>query len=308
MLEVIRYPQPTPEQLEEAAALSHLHWDYLRALDGPERRKAFQSLGVELAVAVDDGQIQAAAFLLPAPPDLNPPAGPAAATFYFLFQVCARPGAKGAGAVLISSVMRWYPAILGVGITAQAERVYVKLRWQPLDSVWRGVHPINLAAMLADYGDRFEKPWMRTTLGLISGLYNLLSPMAEFLLALGKVASPSLPLPGNPREQAIAAYIGLLESGAVRAADVGGIGRIVAAPPSMGSLVHHAAVWRGLRRRGAKFCEIMLMSSDSRSRAILGGYIPMRLQFMYWDKHKTLGEPELARLRRISFVDTDKVV
>ncbi len=304
MLEVIRYTQPTAEQFEEAAALCHLHWDYLRALDGPERIQAFQALGVELAAAIDEGKMQAVGFLLPALPELTN-----GVPCHFLFQVCARPGTKGAGGLLISRIMNWYPVLLGVGVTKQAERLYGKLRWKPLEDIWRGVHPLNLTTMLNDYGERVEKPWLRLLLRAVSGVYGVTSPIVEWLLARGRRAHKS-PVSANPREKAISSYIGILESGPLRVGDVGGIGRIVAAPPSLGPLSAHAALWRGLRHRHAKFCEIMLMTPEAKRKAFFRGYIPLRLPFWYWDKNQALGDLELAQLRKkpLSFLDTDKVV
>ena len=41
-----------------------------------------------------------------------------------MFQVAARPAAAGAGAMLVRQVMQWYPAIFGMGITPDAERLY----------------------------------------------------------------------------------------------------------------------------------------------------------------------------------------
>lgn len=305
MLEIVRYTQPTAQQFEEAAALCHLHWDYLRALDGPGRVRGFQALGVELAVAMEDGRMQAVAFLLPAPAELTN-----GIPSHFLFQVCARPGTMGAGGLLITRVMSWYPVLLGIGVTAPAEKLYGKLRWKSLPGVWRGVHPIDLTAMLADYGERVTQPWLGSLLRAISGIYGVFSAVADGVLALGRRAGDVPPQAGNNRESAVASYIGLLASGPLRAADVGGIGRITSAPPGLGSIVHHAALWRGLRRRHAKFCEILLLSPEAKRKALLRGYIPLRMPFWYWDAKNVLGEAEIARLREtpLSFLHTDKVV
>jgi hypothetical protein len=100
----------------------------------------------------------------------------------------------------------------------------------------------------------------------------------------------------------------MFSCGEVRAGDVGGTGRLLC-PASVGTLRQHAAIWRTLRKRGARLCEVLLCSEKDRRRAWLTGYIPIPLQVWCWDREGILARAIPAlREKGFSFFDTDKVI
>jgi hypothetical protein len=299
-----RFVAPALEEFEQAAEVCYTRWPYMRDLDSPSRFHAFQQLGVELCAMVDgSGAMQSVGYLLPSSTEVE---GETLA-WHYMFQVASRPGVAGAGAMLVKQVMKWYPAIFGVGITPDAERLYEAFRWQPHDGFWRGVYPVNMARMLQDYGDRIPQAWLRRLLRASAGMYNLGARALEGLCSAGTRCETWQP-DGAGKARVLAGYLPLVACGPVRAADVGGVGRILSLPEE-GSARQHAAVWRALRRRNAKFCELLLPSRASRRRAIALGYIPLRLQVWCWDPKGVLARAIPAlRVKGISFLDTDKVV
>jgi len=299
-----RFVSPTLDQFAQAAEVCYTRWKYMRDLDSPERFRGFQRLGVELCAMTDGGgSMQSVGYLIPAQMEL----GGETLRWHYMFQVAARPAAAGAGAMLVRQVMQWYPAIFGMGITPDAERLYKAFRWCPHDGFWRGVHPVNLARMLQDYGERIPRLWVRRLLRASAGIYNLAGRPIESLLSLG-VRCESWRPAEEGKSRTLAGYMTLLACGPVRVADVGGVARILSLPHE-GSLRQHAAVWRALRRRNVKFCEMLLFSDEVRRRALRLGYVPLRLPVWCWDPQKIL-ERVIPALRKqgISFLGTDKVV
>lgn len=299
-----RFQSPTLEELGRAAEVCYTRWPYMRDLDSPARFRAFQQLGVELCAMVDGGgAMQSVGYLLPSSIQL----GGETLAWHYMFHVAARPSTAGAGAMLVKQVMKWYPAIFGVGITPDAERLYQAFRWQPHEGFWRGVYPVNLSRMLKDYGERIPQAWLRRLLRGSAGVYNLGARAREALWSAGARCAPWQP-EGEGKARVLATYLPLVACGPVRAADVGGVGRILSLPEE-GSARQHAAVWRALRRRNAKFCELLITSKATRKRAIRLGYIPVRLPVWCWDSQGVLERAIPAlRERGISFLDTDKVV
>jgi hypothetical protein len=304
-----RIVHPTPAEYERAAQVCYARFPYQRVLDSPERFHAFGDFGVELAVMRhQDGSFQCVAFLLPSELRL----GAETLRWHYMFQVASLPGAPGAGALLIRQVMQWYPAIFGMGITADAERLYKAFRWQHYDGFWRGVHPIDLSRMIADYGSRVASPAARSLLRAVSGIYSRASIPMEWLLAFGRSATPISAQPGaSPaagKVALLASYLRLFKSGPVRVADVGGMARLLSAPEA-GSLTDHAALWRTLRKIDAKACEMLLLSRASCRRAMRLGYLPLALQVYCWDTSGVLARAiPILKQRGLTFLDTDKTV
>lgn len=314
MVQLDRIVQPSVADFEAASEVCYSRFPYQRKLDSKERFLGFQKMGVELAVMRgDDGTFQCVCFLLPSQISL----GAETLRWHYMFQVASLPTAAGAGGLLIRQVMQWYPAIFGMGITPDAEKLYKVFRWKPFPGFWRGVHPVDLAHMIEDYGGRIEQAWKRAALGAGSGLYNTACVPAEWLLAGGRKAkawagtgwkSETWTASGDPKSAVLGTYLPLFESGGLRTADVGGVGRLLT-PVDAGSLADHAALWRALRNRGVKFCETLLYSKPACSAAKRYGYLPMELQVYCWDKGGVLERaiPELQR-RNFTFLDTDKTV
>ena len=272
MANIERIVEPTLEDFQQASEVCYTRFEYQRRLDSLARFAAFQKMGVELVVLRDANRaMQCVGFLLPA--ELE--ASSEKLTWHYMFQVASRPGVAGAGGLLVRQIMQWYPAIFGMGITPDAEKLYKLFRWQPFEGFWRAVHPINLGRSLNDYGNRIEKPWLRTVLQLCSGFYDALSVPLELLLSLGRSAQPWAGESG--KAAVLGTYVGLFQIGPLAAADIGGVGRLFT-QPGVGSLSQHAALWRVLRRRGAKFCEVLIANERLRRSAILRGYVPLPLQ------------------------------
>jgi hypothetical protein len=298
-----RIEAPTPEEFAEAAEVCYTRWPYMRELDSPARFRAFQQLHVELCALNDsNGAMQCVGYLVPSQIE----AGGETLTWYYMFQVASRPDAAGAGSLLVRQIMKWYPAIFGMGITPDAEKLYQAFQWRQYPGFWRGVHLLNIRRFVKDYGSRIGSEGKKQLLSSTAGLGNLAGAIGEAALSLGSTAAPWRPDSG--KGAAVGAYLGLYAAGDVRAADVGGTARLLTRVGA-GSLRQHAAVWRALRKRGARLCEVLLYSEEDRRRALRRGYIPIPLQVWCWDKQGILARaiPALCE-RGFSFFDTDKVI
>jgi hypothetical protein len=311
-----RLTAPTLEQFAEAAEVNYVRTPFQRALDSQARFRGFQRLGVELALVRRDGRMEAVAYLLPAsleiPGGLETPEG--RVEWVYMFQVAARLEAPGAGALLIRQVMKWYPAILGIGITPDAVRIYQAFKWTHYRDLWRLVHPLRLDRMMEDYGGRLTKPWQRGALSALAGVYNAAGGAIEAAFAAGASCETWKPSADESKALAVAEYLPLYRAGdlthGLTAVNVGGAGRIGNPPASgLGSLRQHAALWRQMRRDGLKFCEMLIPTEELLQRAKLLGYWPVSLPVWYWDKNGTM-TPILKKLGSgmISFLETDKVV
>jgi len=304
--ETERLTAPTLEQLADAAEVNYVRTPFQRELDSPARFRGFQRLGVEVAVVRREGRMEAVAYLLPS--SLETPQG--RVEWVYMFQVAARLEAPGAGSLLIRQVMQWYPAILGIGITPDAVRIYQAFKWTHYRDLWRLVHPLRLDRMMQDYGGRLAKRWQRGILSAMAGVYNLAGGAIEAALASGAGPRPAIFSERQGKAAVVAEYLPLYQAGDLVAVNVGGAGRIGNPPASgLGSLRLHAALWRQMRRDGLKFCEMLIPTPELRRRAQWLGYCPVTLPVWYWDKNRTM-TPVLEQLGsgKISFLETDKVV
>ena len=333
-MDIQRLSHPSLEQFAQAAEICHLRWSYLAELDTPARLAGLQELGVELVVAEENGRMEGVCFVLPASGELDGEP----ISWVYLFQLATRPEADKIGGMLMWRIMSLYPAILSMGVTDIAERMYQVLRWKRYDNVWRGVHPLRLSRMLEDYGGRIASPWRVRALRALAFAYDLLAPPLEALLSWGvpcRAWKPAGELAADGRRKRllhnqeseacgcggagiqtaskkdiVAGYLEWFRTQHVEAVDAGGAGRIAGTPGhGLGALRQHAALWRALRRRGAKFCEMLLVSPAAKRRAWRLGYVPLAMPAWYWDKTGVL-EKWLAGLpqREFSFLDTDKIV
>src|SRR5450756_106761 len=171
-MDIQRLSRPSLEQFAQAAEICHLRWSYLAGL---------QKLGVELVVAEENGRMEGVCFVLPASGELDGER----IDWVYLFQLATRPEAGNIGGMLMWRIMSLYPAILSMGVTDVAERMYQVLRWKRYDNVWRGVHPLRLSRMLEDYGGRIASPWRLRALRALACAYDLLAPPLEALLGWG---------------------------------------------------------------------------------------------------------------------------
>lgn len=312
-MDIRRIERPTIEEFTAAAEICHLRWDYLAALDTPARLQGLQQLAVELVVAEENGRMEGVCFVLPSAGELDGKR----IEWVQLFQLATRPESGNIGGMLMWRIMSLYPAILSLGVTDVAERMYQVLRWKRYDQVWRGVHPICMRHMLADYGDRIPSAWKRTALGALATLYDLAAPPLEALLGWGIPCSvgtdSSVPCGQSSlssKKDIVAAYLDWFRAPELEAANAAGAARIAGNPRlEFSALRQHAALWRALRRGGAKFCEVLLTSPAAKQRAMRLGYVPLAMPAWYWDKSGTM-EKWLASLpqREFSFLDTDKIL
>jgi hypothetical protein len=298
-----RIQSPTIEQFTAAAAVCYTRWDYQRLLDSSARFRAFQELNVELCVLTNaQGVMQCVGYLVPSGTEIEGEW----LSWHYMFQVASRPEAPGAGAMLVRQAMKWYPAIFGMGITPDAERLYQAFRWQPHEGFWRGVHPLNFRRFMKDLGGRVADPRKRALLNALAAPANFVGSLAETICAIGPSAKPWQPTGG--KGAAVGTYLKLFSSGDVRAADVGGNGRLLT-PIGVGSLREHAAIWSALRRENSRLCEVLLVSEDDRAHARRRGYIPIPLQVWCWDPNGILARAmPVLRQRKLTFFDTDKVI
>lgn len=308
-MDIQRLSRPSLEQFAQAAEICHLRWSYLAELDTPARLAGLQKLGVELVVAEENGRMEGVCFVLPASGELDGEL----TSWVYLFQLATRPEAGNIGGMLMWRIMSLYPAILSMGVTDVAERMYQVLRWKRYDNVWRGVHPLRLSRMLEDYGGRIASPWRLRALRALACAYDLLAPPLEALLCWGvpcRAWKPAGEHGASSKKHVVAGYLEWFCTQQVEAVDAGGAGRIAGNPGlGLAALRQHAALWRALRRRGAKFCEMLLVSPAAKRRAWRLGYVPLAMPAWYWDKTGAL-EKWLAGLpqREFSFLDTDKIV
>lgn len=309
-MEILRIPKPTLDEFAAAAEVCELRWSYLKPLHTRERFEAFQKMGVELIAVREGERFDGVCFVLPC----RFAAEGESVEWVSLFQLATRPETKNIGGIMMMKIMSTYPAVIGMGVTAEAEQLYKALRWRCYSDVWRGVHPIDLRRMAADYGSRLRSSWQRIGLRTGAGLYNALCGPIEALLALGsrcrRIAGDGSST-RNDKSGVIASYLDLYVSGErLQFVNAAGIGRILSPFGSgLGSLSHHASAWRQLRQGGAKFCEVLLASETAKGRAMRLGYFPVRMPLWYRENNGMVSRL-LQALKRdeISFLHTDKSV
>ncbi len=306
-MDIRRIAHPTLEEFTAAAEICHQRWKYMTELDTPARLAGLAKLGVELVVAEENGRMEGVCFVLPSGGELDGER----LDWVYLFQLATRIEAGNIGGMLMWRIMGLYPAILSMGVTDVAERMYQVLRWKRYDKVWRGVHPVCLGRMMNDYGDRIRSTGRRRALRALAAIYDTVAPPLEALFSVGLRCSVWKP-GGEPgcKKEIVAGYLEWLRAGKLEAADAGGASRIAGDPRlRLTALREHIALWRALRRRRAKFCEVLLASPEARRRAWRLGYVPLAMPAWYWDKTGAL-EKWLAGLsqREFSFLDTDKIV
>jgi hypothetical protein len=300
-VEIVHLRHPTVEEFHEAAEVCQERMPYWNPAYHAGRFVGFQKLGVELVVARHERRMQAVCFALPVEHVLDGQQ----VKWVHLFQLASRREGPGVGGMLLLQIMKIYPAIVSMGVTPAMDRLYPVLKWKRHESVWRGVHPLSLARTLGDYGTRLGTPWQRRVLGWVAVVYDAASPLVEWLLATGATGTRGAAEGG--RKGAVASYLELLRSGELEMVDVDGIGRV--AGGGWASWRRHAALWRAMRRRGVRFCEMLLLSDQAKHRALWRGYVPVAMSTWYRDPSGVLDRvmPRLEELG-LSFLDTDKIV
>lgn len=307
LAELTHIPSPTLEQFAEASAICEIRWPYMKELNSRTRFLGFQKAGVQLVVASENGKMEGVCFVLPAECQIQGQPF----SWVFLFQLATIPGSN-SGGVLMLRIMKLFPVIVSMGVTEDAERMYKVLRWKKYEQVWRGVHPIRLNRLMEDYGNRLQSAWLRRLLPACSGLYHVFSLALERLLSLGvNIRPPTVGM--SPRLDVVSEYLACRHAGngpkALLVADAGGIGRLAGIRPGLGQWRLHAAMWRWLRARNAKMCEVLLLSEHDKLAASRLGYVPLPMSTWLWDP----GQKAAALLQHwqasgFSFLQTDKIL
>jgi len=312
-VEIVRIQAPGPQDFRAAADICELRWPYLKPLHTPARFALFARLGVELVVAREGHRLVGACFILPC----RCRAGADVIQWVSPFQLASHPDSKNAGALIMLRIMAAYPAVISLGVTDDATRLYRVLRWKCYEEIWRGFHPINLRRMAEDYGARLTSPWARAGFQAIGGAYNVASRLVfEPLLAFGLNCSQPPRLTADPlladKAELIAGAFGVVAPGpsGPPVTNVGGIGRVLRSnAEGWGDLRQHAAMWRQLRRADAKLCEVLIGTPEAKRRAMALGYIPIRMPAWYVEKNGMASKVlEAIRSDALSFLHTDKSV
>jgi len=297
-------------EFQAAGSVCEIRWPFLASVHTPQRFEAFQKLGVELVVARSGDRMDGVCFVLPCRFTLNGDV----IEWASLFQLATRPETRNIGGLMMMRIMHLYPTAVAMGVTDEATKMYVALRWKRYDHVWRGVHPIDMKRFAADYGERFPAEWQRRSLRVIAGAYNVMAGLGEMLLSLGvrchkwdEDAAPAL----REKGATIASYFPMFRCGcSTGVVDAGGTGRVLNSfGGGWGGLREHARAWRELRARGAKLCEVLASSPEARTRLVRLGYVPVPMPMWYVEKNG-MGGKLIAALRQneVSFFHTDKSI
>jgi hypothetical protein len=311
-VEIARVAQPTLDQFQAAAEICEIRWPFLRPQHTRERFQALQKLGVELIAAREGDRLQGVCFALPCRYEFDGDL----VEWVNLFQLATRPETKNIGALILMRIMSLYPTVVSLGVTEEATRMYVALRWKRYDEVWRGVHPIDMKRMADDYGERLQEPWKRGALRALAGVYNVCASPVEAALGAGVPCGrwdPASARSAQLREKGtvVGAYFPLLRcGGSTRFVDAGGTARVLNSyRDGWGGLREHARMWRELRRRGAKLCEVLATTAAAKDRLLRLGYAAVPMPMWYQDKNG-MGAKLIAAMQRneVSFFHTDKSI
>ena len=98
---------------------------------------------------------------------------------------------------MLLKLLGWYPAIMGIGITAAAAKIYEALRWKKYDHIWRCVHPIKVNKLLVRYQARINSRWKTTVIMAVGWVYEfmfLIEIVISPLYRVGKIGHASMDL------------------------------------------------------------------------------------------------------------------
>ena len=308
-MNVQRLRQPDLDDYHRASRLGEPYWSYLQPLNTDRRFSAFQEMGVELVVACEDDVLQAACFVLPdtfTRPWKN-------YEFAWLFHLASRREANNAGALLLLAMREWYPAMMSVGVTQEAARIYAALGWKTYDDVWRCMHPIDIGAVRENEGSRLGGA-ARTALVVAGAIYGAVARLAETGIAAGGKPSSNSAQSQSERTRLVQSYLPVHTiaqgAGTLQAVDIGGIARIVHDDTSgLGRHRAHARLCQSLRRTGTRLVESVALSTTDRRSAVLRGYWPVRMPIYAWQQSNELHEIFKAfETSGFGFADCDKIL
>jgi len=311
MLEIRRIECPSVKEYRDAAQVWEARWEYLKPLNQEKRFEVFQQLGVELVVARNEEGLQAVCLVLPDTFTVAQKTG----KFVWLFETAANKAMPGVGGLVLYRIMNWYPAIACIGVSEEAEPLYGALRWKRHDRVWRCVHPISLKGTAAQYRSRLGSDWKRHLVTAASVLYDPLVAAWEALCGFGLAVSDKPDGQSSLARVRLASsylnvYRTLCRGKVLEVVERGGAGRVVLDQlKGLDRLRGHAAMWRKLRDRNIPVNEFVATSWKAARRALLLGYLPIRMPIYYWEKTPTLGAwlEDLERTE-FTFASCDKIL
>jgi hypothetical protein len=231
----------------------------------------------------------------------------------WLCDFVAEPEARGAGALVLLEAMQSYPNVLSLGVTAQAEALYRRLKWNVHSDLWRCVCPLNLRSALDQYGSRLSN--LRRN--LLRTVWPLLSVGARASELLGAGAAKVIKLPHDRFSSApsslllAAAYTSVLGIGrgrSVFAVNRAGVGRVLT-PVGHPGLCVQLRLRRALRREGAAVAELLV---NSRTRALAlacSGYVPVRMPLFHYGERSAFEQLQgVIRSGEFTLLNSDKAL
>jgi hypothetical protein len=300
MVTIRKINDPSYEQLRKAIEFSAEHWEEINPIFSQEKFLAWKKLRVQLVLAQEKEEIQGSCFILPY--DFS--GAEKEAEYVWLFNMVVSASAKNLGALLLLKIMNWYPAVMCIGVTEQAAKIYEALRWKKYVNIWRCVHPICFTEMVEHYEGRLGNSLKRQTLKIAGILYNNIMYYLESLLALigqrheikqGKAEdhyNAIKNLKENEKLKIISSYCDLSiikNKDNVLITSINGIGRIIKDNhKGFNRILAHARLWHELRYKHSLFCEYIVTSKKEKMRAYGLGYIPVEMPIFYHDKKRIL--------------------
>jgi hypothetical protein len=322
MFQIVRVQDPTLEEYRAASRVCEEYYGYLKPLNRDDRFEVFRRLGVELVLVRGGAKTHGVCFVLP--DRFSEPEGDVG--FVWLFQLFCRQDAKSAGALMLYRIMNWYPAIMCIGVSDEGGKVYESLGWGRYDRVWRCFHPIGLSRMVDQYRNRLEAGWRTAVYRAVDRVYEPCMRVLESFLSAGvegggvapdpsRIREVQRPLPIEPcsRLGVVSNYLKTVrvgcDGGALRGVEIGGIGRVVQDESrGLARLRVHAKLWQALRRDGAVAGECLAASRRARRRALLTGYLPVRMPIYYWDRqNRFTGFFQALETSGFGFASCDKI-
>lgn len=317
-MKIERIIKPDLQQYKEAMQFSG---DFLGHIITPivwERYEVLQQLGVELILASEKDRIFGVCFVLP--DEFTGPQG--VRGFVWLFGMIATPEAKNIGALMLFKIMNWYPAIMCIGVTEIAAKLYQALRWKKYDRIWRCVHPIKLRTMVNLFHQRIAGSGWMPLIKVVAWVYDLLvSPLLSLIsyrFQVEKVASARSELVHGTKEQRkvnlVATYSNVIrmtdKKNIIEVVESDKAGRIVRDDFSgWKRLLIHLQLWKAIKKQDVIYTEYIVTSERDSKQAICLGYLPLKMPIYYWDKTNLLC-PFFSNLEgsTFNFASCDKIL
>ena len=265
-----------------------------------ERLDAWKIYKVELIIAQESDNIQGVCFVLPGN-FCNPEEE---LTYVWLFGMVTSPQARNLGALMLFKIMAWYPAIMCMGVTEEAAKLYQALRWKKYDRIWRCVHPICLKDMLEHYKERLKGSPKNTFLkffgwiyerffSLIETLFNSVSQIMNYTVSLGILPNLIQPDSDDKKLAEISKYRKIYtvisKNKNLISIEVSKIGRIIRDDfRGINRYIAHFKLWHELRARKNIYCEYIITNEKGKRQAYFYGYIPFQMPIYYFDKSNYL--------------------